>query len=77
MFYCDRFRWLNVEAREFARASTGASKMRKPKPFTVFQPVPGQTFPKPLFVIHAYSLAQARALVAAKVAGETIVVGPV
>ena len=30
--------------------------------------------PKPLFVIHAYSLAQARALVAAKVAGETIVV---
>jgi hypothetical protein len=47
--------------------------VRNPKPFTVFQPVPGQT-PKPLFVIHAYSLAQARALVAAKVAGETIVI---
>jgi hypothetical protein len=47
--------------------------MRNPKPFTVFQPVPGQTL-KPLFTIHAYSLAQARALVAAKVAGATIVV---
>jgi hypothetical protein len=42
------------------------------KPFTVFQPVPGQS-PKLLVVIHAYSLAQARALVAAKVAGETVV----
>ncbi|MGL3109401.1 hypothetical protein [Bradyrhizobium sp. BR 1432] len=47
--------------------------MRTPKPFTVFQPTPGQTA-KPLFVIHAYSIEQARALVAAKVAGETIVV---
>jgi hypothetical protein len=37
----------------------------------------GQNFPKPIFVIHAYSLEQARALVAAKVARETIVVGPV
>ena len=50
--------------------------MRHPKPFTVFQPVPGQT-PRPLFIVHAYSIEQARALVAAKVAGETIVVGPV
>ncbi len=50
--------------------------MRTAKPYTVFQPIPGQN-PKPLFTIHAYSLAQARALVAAKVAGETIVVGPV
>ena len=48
--------------------------MRNPKLFTVFQPVPGQTFAKPLFVIHAYSLAQARAIVAAKVAGEVIVI---
>lgn len=48
--------------------------MRNPKPFTVFQPIPGANFPKPLFVIHAYSLEQARALVAAKIAGETIVV---
>jgi hypothetical protein len=47
--------------------------MRSPKPFTVYQPVPGQS-PKPLFTVHAYSLAQARALVAAKVAGEVIVV---
>jgi hypothetical protein len=51
--------------------------MRNPKPFTVFQPVPGQHFPKPLFVIHAYSLEQARAVVAATIAGETIIVGPV
>ena len=41
------------------------------KPFTVIQNG------KPLFIIHAYSLEQARALVAAKVAGETIIVGPV
>ena len=46
--------------------------MQNPKPFAVFQPVPSQG-PKPLFVIHAYSLEQARTLVAAKVAGETIV----
>ena len=47
------------------------------KPFTVYQPIPGQTSPQPFFIIHAYSLEQARALVAAKVAGTTIVVGPV
>jgi hypothetical protein len=47
--------------------------VQHPKPFTVFQPIPGQPA-KPLFVIHAYSLAQARALVAAKVASEVIVV---
>ncbi len=47
------------------------------KPFTVYQPIPGQTSPQPLFVIHAYSIEQARTLVAAKVAGETIIVGPV
>jgi hypothetical protein len=51
--------------------------VQNPKPFTVFQTIPGQNFPKPIFVVHAYSLEQARALVAAKVAGETIVVGPV
>jgi hypothetical protein len=39
--------------------------------------IPGQNFPQPIFGIHTYSLEQARALVAAKVAGETIVVGPV
>jgi hypothetical protein len=47
--------------------------VQTPKPFTVFQRIPGET-PKPLFVIHAYSLEQARALVAAKVAGAVIVV---
>ena len=47
------------------------------KPFTVYQPVPGQTSPQPIFIIHAYSIEQARALVAATIAGETIIVGPV
>jgi hypothetical protein len=47
--------------------------MRTAKPYTVFQPIPGQN-PKHLFTVHAYSLEQARALVAAKVAGKTIVV---
>lgn len=42
------------------------------KPYTVLQPIPGQN-PKQLFTLHAYSLEQARTLVAAKVAGETIV----
>jgi hypothetical protein len=50
--------------------------VRNPKPFTVFQPIPGQN-PKPLFTVHAYSIEQARAVVAARVAGATIVVGPV
>ena len=44
------------------------AKCANPQPFTVIQNG------KPLFTIHAYSLEQARALVAAKVAGETIVV---
>ncbi|MBR0870049.1 hypothetical protein JQ633_06750 [Bradyrhizobium tropiciagri] len=47
--------------------------MQTPKPFTVYQPVPGQTA-KPLFTVHAYTIEQARAVAAAKVAGETIVV---
>jgi hypothetical protein len=34
-------------------------------------------FPKPIFVIHAYSLEQARALVAERVTGAVIIVGPV
>ena len=44
---------------------------RTAKPFTVIQNG------KPLFTVHAYSLEHARALVAAEVAGETIVVGHV
>jgi hypothetical protein len=47
--------------------------VRNPKPFTVFQPIPGQN-PKPLFIVYAYSAEQARALAASKVAGEAIVV---
>ncbi|WP_152535715.1 hypothetical protein [Bradyrhizobium sp. Ai1a-2] len=50
--------------------------MQIPKPFTVLQPIAGEN-PKPLFILHAYSLEQARAIAASKVAGETIVVGPV
>ena len=45
--------------------------MRTTKPFVVIQNG------KPLFTVHAYSIGQARALVTAMVAGETIVVGPV
>ncbi|BBO08501.1 MULTISPECIES: hypothetical protein [Bradyrhizobium] len=45
-----------------------------PIPFTVFQATPGQNFRKSLFVLHAYSIEPGRALVAAKFAGETIVV---
>jgi hypothetical protein len=67
-FYCTPGGWL------VSGSNTNRSKpVRHPKPFTVFQPTPGQN-PKPLFVIHAYSLEVARALVAATVAGETIVV---
>ena len=51
--------------------------MRNPKPYTVFQPIAGQTFPKPLFTVFAYSHGQVRVIVATKVAGTTIVVGPV
>jgi hypothetical protein len=47
--------------------------VQNPKPFTVFQPIPGQNA-KPIFTVHAYSIEQARAIVAAKVAGETIVI---
>jgi len=74
MFYCARHRWLNVEAREVAPGFHRSKPVQheNPKPFTVYQPMPGQN-PKPLFTVHAYSLAQARAIVAAKVAGETIV----
>lgn len=45
-----------------------------PKPFAVHQTIPGQSL-KPLFIVHAYSAAQARTIAAAKVAGPTIVIG--
>lgn len=44
--------------------------MRTTTPFLVIQNG------KPIFTIHAYSLEQARAIIAAKVAGETVIVGP-
>jgi hypothetical protein len=47
---------------------------RNPKPYAVFQSIPRPELPRFLFTVHARSLEQARAsLVAAKVAGETIV----
>lgn len=42
--------------------------MRNPQPFTVIQNG------RPIFTVYAYSLEQARAVVAAKIAGETVVV---
>jgi hypothetical protein len=63
MFYCKRLRWLN--GRDTNQPQEQA--MRNPRPFVVIQNA------KPLFTVYAYSLEQARALVAAKVAGETIV----
>ena len=71
MFYCARQWWLNG-----GTPTPQEQAMPSPKPFRVLQPIPGEN-PKPLFVIHAYSLEQARALAARQVAGETIVVGPV
>jgi hypothetical protein len=41
--------------------------MRNPQPFVVIQNA------KPIFTVYARSIEQARAIVAAKVAGETIV----
>jgi hypothetical protein len=45
--------------------------VRNPKPFVVIQNA------KPIFTVYARSIEQARAIVAARIAGETIVVGPV
>ncbi|WP_156446780.1 hypothetical protein [Bradyrhizobium yuanmingense] len=44
--------------------------MQTPKPFAILRP--GQN-PTPLFVIHAYSIEAARAVAAAMIAGEAIV----
>jgi hypothetical protein len=72
MFYCERLQWLNLKARASSGLQPEQATMRT-KPCSVLQSVPGQN-PKPLFTVHAYSLEQARAIAAAKVAGETIVV---
>ena len=55
------------------------AKCETRNPTRSFNRYPGQNFPRFLFTVHARSLEQARAsLVAAKrIAGETIVVGPV
>jgi hypothetical protein len=59
-FYCTPGGWL------FSGSNTNRSKPpMRTKPYTVLQPIPGHN-PKPLFTVHAYSLAQARAIVAAK-----------
>jgi hypothetical protein len=62
-FYCTRGGWLP------SGSSNKRSKpVQTPKPFTVYQDA------KPILTVYAYTLAQARQIVAAKVAGETIVV---
>jgi hypothetical protein len=54
--------------------ATGARQCKTRNRSPSFSRYPARLFPKPLFVIYAYSLEQARSLVAAKVAGEVIVV---
>ncbi|UQR67640.1 hypothetical protein LRP30_21370 [Bradyrhizobium sp. C-145] len=43
------------------------------QPFIVYQTTPDHNFPKPIFTVYARSLEAARAVVAAMVAGKTIV----
>ena len=66
-FYCIGQWWL------FSSSNNNRSKPCEPR-----SPSPSISRPRPerqaAFTVHAYSLEQARALVAAKVAGETIVV---
>jgi len=47
--------------------------MRNPQPFTVYQPIPRPDLPEAAFHRLRLSIEQARALVASRVAGETIV----
>lgn len=51
--------------------------MRSLSAFTVFQPVPGQNFPRPLFAIRARSKAAAERHARALVPGEVLVLGPI
>ena len=72
MFYCTSRGWLasgSNEPQEQASAN--------PETFHGLSADTRPGLPKPLFTVHAYSIEQARAIVAARVAGETIVVGPV
>ncbi len=43
------------------------------QPFIVYQTIPGQHFPKPVFTVYARSLEAAREIVAAMIAGKIIV----
>jgi hypothetical protein len=60
--------WLKRAQDGTRRPQPGASQMRDPRPFVVIQNA------KLIFTVYARSLEQAQAIVAAKVAGETIVV---
>ena len=64
-FYCTRHRWLKVEARGFASGFNRSKPCATRDPFVVIQN--GAV----LFVIHAYSIGQARTLVAARLADKT------
>ena len=66
-FPCIHERWLKVEARALSGLQPEQA-MRTTKPIVVIQNG------RPIFTVYAYSAEAARALVAAKVAGETIVV---
>jgi hypothetical protein len=67
-----------MEGAGRTRSKPEFSKMpRALSGFTVFQPVPGSNFPRPLFVIRARSKAQAERHARALVPGEVLVFGPV
>lgn len=68
MFYCTRQRWLNGPRTAPAARQPGTNQHARPAPFVVIQNG------KPIFTVHAYSIEQARATVAATIAGETVVV---
>jgi hypothetical protein len=51
-----------VERGENTNRPHRSKPVRSPKPFTVFQPIPGQNFPTLLFVIHAYLYLEVRCL---------------
>ena len=63
-FYCTRHRWLKVEARGFA------SGFNRSKPCATRVPSSSSRMAV-LFVIDAYSIGQARTLVAARLADKT------
>jgi hypothetical protein len=74
-FYCIGHWWLEPGQGGTAVRSPGASP-GKPETLHRF-PAGPRSRPEAAFTVYAYSLEQARALVAAKVAGETIVVAQI